>query len=136
MNEAIQKLNLIHRNDFKSEEENAKSVLISAEQKEISKLKKQNSILVARLKQAESGISQKEEINKHDDQEKPEVGVYEVERLLDHKMQKNKRLFLVRWKGFDKEHDTWEPESNLNCPAVLHSYIMKNKIQHKTNVSK
>ena len=60
---------------------------------------------------------------------------YEVERIIDHRERrvgrKNsegertrvKREYLVRWKGYDASHDTWEPEQNLtNCSETLELY--------------
>jgi hypothetical protein len=49
---------------------------------------------------------------------------YEVEQVLTHKgNRQGKRKFLVAWKGYPAEHNTWEPESNLtNCPEVLQQY--------------
>ena len=40
---------------------------------------------------------------------------YEVEKVLDSKrMGRNKKLhYLIRWKGYSKAHDTWEPEGNV-----------------------
>lgn len=47
---------------------------------------------------------------------------YEVERLLDDKIVRGKRKFLVHWKNFGSEYDTWENEHNLNCPDILQGY--------------
>lgn len=50
---------------------------------------------------------------------------YEVDRILDHRyVGKRKRLqFLVRWTGYGPEHDTWEPDGNLeNSPDVVQAY--------------
>jgi hypothetical protein len=49
---------------------------------------------------------------------------YEVEQILTHKgTQPGKRKFLVAWKDYPAEHNTWEPESNLkNSPTVLQEY--------------
>ncbi|KAJ9520563.1 hypothetical protein QJQ45_007423 [Haematococcus lacustris] len=67
--------------------------------------------------------------------------VYEVEKLLQHKVVKvrgrgngkgrkpGKNVkqaleFLVRWVGYSEEHDTWEPQKNLvNCDEALQQYI-------------
>ncbi|KAJ9519889.1 hypothetical protein QJQ45_014609, partial [Haematococcus lacustris] len=67
--------------------------------------------------------------------------VYEVEKLLQHKLVKvrgrgngkgrkpSKNVkqaleFLVRWVGYSEEHDTWEPQKNLvNCDEALQQYI-------------
>lgn len=38
---------------------------------------------------------------------------WEVESILDEVKTHGKRKFLVRWKGFTAENDTWEPEENL-----------------------
>eukprot|EP00983_Pelagomonas_calceolata_P021673 679004-Pelagomonas_calceolata.AAC.1 len=43
--------------------------------------------------------------------------LYEFEALLDHRVMKRDRRqvleFLVRWKGYSSEHDTWEPREDL-----------------------
>lgn len=47
---------------------------------------------------------------------------FEVERLLDHKVKNDERYFQIRWKGYDADADTWEPESYLSCPSILKEY--------------
>lgn len=39
--------------------------------------------------------------------------LWEIERLLDERGEGAKRQYLVRWKGFGPEHDTWEPRKQL-----------------------
>uniref|UniRef100_A0A1A9V1I0 Chromo domain-containing protein n=1 Tax=Glossina austeni TaxID=7395 RepID=A0A1A9V1I0_GLOAU len=51
---------------------------------------------------------------------------YEVEEILGHKKVHGIHHFLMRWKGFTKDHDTWEPEYALNCPDILEKYEKKN----------
>ncbi|SIO73821.1 heterochromatin protein 1 (HP1) [Babesia microti strain RI] len=54
-------------------------------------------------------------ISPFDDEE--EEDEYEVENLIDIKYVKGKPLFLVKWKGFPDDDNTWEPEQNLtNLP--------------------
>ncbi|XP_060005344.1 chromodomain Y-like protein isoform X1 [Lagenorhynchus albirostris] len=50
--------------------------------------------------------------------------LYEVERIVDkRKNKKGKTEYLVRWKGYDSEDDTWEPEQNLvNCEEYIHDF--------------
>lgn len=93
-------------------------------EKQVSELKIQNNSLQARLKQTEAGMNQNKQFNLQQSAEKKEEN-YEVEKLLDHK---EERLFLVRWKGYGPEDDTWEAESNLHCPKMLRAYLKKNKI--------
>lgn len=52
---------------------------------------------------------------------------FEVDQLLKHKKQRGKTLYLVRWKGYNKDYDTWEKEENLNCPEILVAYKESSK---------
>ncbi|VDM52839.1 unnamed protein product [Angiostrongylus costaricensis] len=47
---------------------------------------------------------------------------YEVERILGHKSTKEGLFYLVRWKGYTKADDSWEPAKNLSLAtdAILH----------------
>lgn len=56
--------------------------------------------------------------------------VFEVDKLIDHRGRKGKREFLVRWKHFDSEDDTWEKEENLSCPKILAKYLKKHRLAH------
>ncbi|OCF40713.1 hypothetical protein I317_05485 [Kwoniella heveanensis CBS 569] len=53
-----------------------------------------------------------------DDEEEEEEGEYEVEALVDHRQKKGaqsgKYEYLVAWKGYGAEHNTWEPEEHLS----------------------
>merc|ERR1712226_319085 len=45
---------------------------------------------------------------------------YEVEAILDSKEDGGERLYLIKWKGFEKEEDnTWEPEENIDCKEKI-----------------
>lgn len=47
---------------------------------------------------------------------------YEVERILNHKIENNQTLFLIRWKGYDEADDLYLTESDLFCPGILNEY--------------
>jgi len=51
---------------------------------------------------------------------------YHVEKILDSKRIKGKQMYLVKWKGYTKRYNTWEPESNFDDVAVIRKY-WKNK---------
>ena len=39
---------------------------------------------------------------------------WEVEKVLQHCKRGKTTQYLVRWKGFTRDHDSWESERNLN----------------------
>ncbi|XP_031639972.1 chromobox protein homolog 1-like [Contarinia nasturtii] len=53
--------------------------------------------------------------------------IYEVESIIDNKVEKGKEKFRVKWKGFSEKHATWEPIENLfGCLEMVEEY-QKNK---------
>jgi hypothetical protein len=56
-----------------------------------------------------------------------DVEEYEVETILEHRKNRNRQEFLVKWKGYPREDSTWEAESSLtHCPRILRVYKAKN----------
>lgn len=53
---------------------------------------------------------------------------FEVEKLIKHRGRKGNREFLVRWKGFPPEDDTWESEKGLSCPKILKQYLKSKRL--------
>jgi len=52
---------------------------------------------------------------------------YDVEKILDHKRIGSRIHYLVKWKSFDDEHNTWEPISSFNKNnEILNKYKSKN----------
>ena len=49
--------------------------------------------------------------------------VWTVNRILDHREGQRKNLteFLIRWVGYDKANDSWEPEANID-PKLVQDY--------------
>lgn len=96
----------------------------------IALLSKENKQLEARVKQLQSKVVNCENISVQssktlkEDVEEDET-VYEVEKLLGDKLINNVRHYLVRWKEYSSQHDTWEPISNIFCPKILEEYYHK-----------
>ncbi|CAB3251658.1 unnamed protein product [Arctia plantaginis] len=47
---------------------------------------------------------------------------YEVEKIVDSKRIKGKLHYLIRWKGYSANSDTWEPENTLSCPDLINKF--------------
>ena len=48
---------------------------------------------------------------------------YEIENILTHKMKGNQWQYLIKWKGYSSNENTWEPEKNLlNSLETLKAY--------------
>lgn len=107
----------------KLSEESAKHTEICAQKEtKISNLLHEKRLLEARNKQLQCGVDQQKIVKEAHKNENADADdeVYEVEKLVGHKMV---RFYLVRWKGYTEEHDTWEKETNLiDCPEILKSY--------------
>ncbi|XP_020798015.1 heterochromatin protein 1 isoform X2 [Drosophila serrata] len=53
---------------------------------------------------------------------------YEVEAIVGHKTMRGASYFLVRWKGYNKDFDTWELEGKLNCDDLIAQFRNKPKV--------
>lgn len=96
-------------------------------------LRRENKNLKARLNQLQHGIGAGGEVNSTCRQPTRKAesisksdNEFEVENLLNDEFREGKRYFLVKWKGYDISHSTWEQQSNLKCPKILKKY-MENK---------
>lgn len=96
--------------------------------------KREINVLAAQSKQLQFGVIQSSKHNQHKKKiqtkdESSDEGLYEVQKLIDHKIIKRQRHFLIRWKGYDSSEDSWVPESQLNCPKILKSYLNSKNMQ-------
>lgn len=58
--------------------------------------------------------------------------VFEVETIMEQRKRNRRNEYLVKWKGYDDVHNTWEPESNLeNCSELLRKFLDKLKEKKK-----
>ena len=54
---------------------------------------------------------------------------YTVEKILNHEGKpelKSSMKFLVKWKGYDDKHNTWEPWKSVRLVDKLHEYLIEN----------
>jgi hypothetical protein len=57
---------------------------------------------------------------------------YEVQKVLDHQGDpklKGQMKFLVKWKGYDKNHNSWEPWKSLRLVDKLHEYLKDHNME-------
>jgi hypothetical protein len=48
---------------------------------------------------------------------------WEVESIIDSKIRKRKRFYLVRWKGYPEEYTSWQPAENFaNAVDAIRAY--------------
>lgn len=92
-------------------------------QNKIDHLQKENKELIAKIEQLTSQANKSGKQTKKTDD-------YAVEDIIDDKIVRRKKYYLVRWKGYGKEEDSWEPKTNLNCPYLLDKYE-ESKNEHK-----
>lgn len=51
---------------------------------------------------------------------------YEVDRIVEMRKKKDgSREFLVHWKRWSSDYDTWEPEENLSCPEIIEKFMKR-----------
>jgi len=50
---------------------------------------------------------------------------WEVEEVLDSRWHRRRFQFLIKWKGFSREHNSWEVASNVKVPDLVAEYYRK-----------
>ncbi|GFH44612.1 predicted protein [Chaetoceros tenuissimus] len=59
-------------------------------------------------------------INTH---ERADEGIFYVERIIDDRTKNRNKEYLIKWKGYSDEHNTWEKEENILDPIFLKKYL-------------
>lgn len=53
--------------------------------------------------------------------------IWQVEAVVDEKMVRGVKHYLIRWKGYSEDNDTWEPEDTLSCPELVKQFYTSRK---------
>lgn len=61
---------------------------------------------------------------------------FEVDEIVNHRFRKGKIQYLIRWKNYTPDDDTWEPKENLECPEKILAYNTKAKVAEEINANK
>jgi len=65
--------------------------------------------------------------------EEEEEEEYVVETVLRHRTTRKGTIeYLLKWKGFSQDDNTWEPAENLNCPELIEAYHKEKEKKKKT----
>ena len=58
--------------------------------------------------------------------------MYIVEKILDKRIEERKMVYyLIKWKGYGDEDNTWEPKSNLSPEMIKEYEKEKRQIQNE-----
>ncbi|XP_058401813.1 chromobox protein homolog 1-like [Diceros bicornis minor] len=80
-------------------------------------------------------MGRKQNMKKAEEVLEEEEEEYVVEKVLDRRVVKGIMEYLLKWKGFSDEDNTWEPEEKLDCPDLIAEFLQSQKTAHETDKS-
>ncbi|XP_074595679.1 chromobox protein homolog 5-like [Brevipalpus obovatus] len=69
------------------------------------------------------------------DQDECQQGEYVVENILGRRVNTatDKVEYLIKWAGWNKKYNSWEPEENLSCPELVSKFLENHKASSSTS---
>jgi len=60
---------------------------------------------------------------------------YNVEKIVDVKIEKGQKYYLIKWEGYSSDDNTWEHENDCDCKDLIDEFY-KNRNEKQTNKKK
>ncbi|KAF5269892.1 hypothetical protein FQR65_LT05691 [Abscondita terminalis] len=115
--------------DVESDVENSRS---EANETKKRKSEKRVSLSSKKSKKSEPVSEDEEDEEEKKDEEEDDDTQYEVQEIMNEKMMKGVRHYLIRWKGYDEDGDTWEPETTLDCADLIKKFKEKSNEENES----
>jgi len=85
-------------------------------------------------KSSEKGTINESESETDSDLDEEEFIVEKILKMRTTK--KGKVQYLLKWKGFSENENTWEPAENLECPELIAAFMAEQKEKQQTSTPK
>ncbi|KRH92932.1 Heterochromatin-associated protein HP1, CHROMO domain protein [Pseudoloma neurophilia] len=56
-----------------------------------------------------------------------EENIFNVERIVDSRIYKGKKQYLIKWEGFDDKENTWEAAKDILCKDLINEFEKSKK---------